>query len=373
MFRRLSTGAIITTLVVATLSQGRPADESWVGKQIIVKNAATKSYLTADGTQPDGPALTDMYYGVRQERLRRVLVRHDGTDVWIDRGDAVLLDEAVAYFTAAINRDAKDVRAYICRGEAWFQREQIDKAHADFDEAVRLDPTNIRPLCLRSRTWLIRGEFEKALADCNDAIRLEPTNADVFCERACVWFGKSDLAMVLADCTEALRHNANCGYAFKLRGAARVVRNDYDKALLDFEEAVRLDPQDSESYVARAFVREEKQEYDKALADLKDAIRLAPLDGRVYSNRAFLLAGCPIARYRDGKRAIESARQACELSAWKTPLFIEGLAAAYAETEDYAAAVKWQQKALESTIGPETGIARERLKLYEAEKPFRIK
>src|SRR5262249_59963477 len=52
------------------------------------------------------------------------------------------------------------------------------------------------------------------------------------------------------------------------------------------------------------------------------------------------------ARYRDRKKAVESARKACELTDWKVPDCMDSLAAAYAETGEFTKAIEWQEKAL---------------------------
>lgn len=83
---------------------------------------------------------------------------------------------------------------------------------------------------------------------------------------------------------------------------------------------------------------------------------------------------------RDGKKAVEYARTACELTQWKDVALLDTLAAAYAEAGEFDEAIKWQEKALNSPdlasrFGGEAELekARLRLKLYQERKPYRDK
>jgi hypothetical protein len=76
---------------------------------------------------------------------------------------------------------------------------------------------------------------------------------------------------------------------------------------------------------------------------------------------------------RDGERAVEYATRACELSGWNEPSYLQGLAAAYAESGRFGEAVKVQKAILDSPAFPFEQLreARQRLQLYEQGKPFR--
>jgi Flp pilus assembly protein TadD len=105
-----------------------------------------------------------------------------------------------------------------------------------------------------------------------------------------------------------------------------------------------------------------------------EAIRINPQDSSAYNDLAWLMATCCEAKHRDGNRAVEVARHACELSAWNDPNCFATLAAAYAEVGSFEEAVKWHKKALESpTYARERGeqVLR-RLQLYEQGKPYRV-
>ncbi len=116
-----------------------------------------------------------------------------------------------------------------------------------------------------------------------------------------------------------------------------------------------------------------KEDYDTAIKDFDEVTRTCPNDVSAYSRLAWLLATCPVDKYRDGKQAIRLATKACELTAWKSGLELDTLAAAYAEIGEYREAEHYQVMALEDSDyqGPDGDEFRLRLELYEQDKPFR--
>ena len=106
--------------------------------------------------------------------------------------------------------------------------------------------------------------------------------------------------------------------------------------------------------------------------DAVKALRISQTDKHTHNARAWTWATCPDAKYRDGRKSVESATKACELTEWNEAGLIDTLAAAYAEVGDFASAIKWQTKALEletDSKNKEEYLAR--LKLYQEKKPYR--
>jgi tetratricopeptide (TPR) repeat protein len=182
-----------------------------------------------------------------------------------------------------------------------------------FDQAIEQKPADANAYFNRAGLWMDKGNFDKALADCDQAIRLTPNNPGFLTSRGAIWHTKGIKEKDRAKCEE--------------------------KALADYAEALRLNP--------------------------KFALAL--------NNRAWILATSKIDSNRDGKKAIDDATKACELTNWKNAGFVDTLSAAYAEVGDFEQATKWQKKALEDSTyaRQEEQNAKEKLTLYSQKKPFR--
>jgi hypothetical protein len=86
---------------------------------------------------------------------------------------------------------------------------------------------------------------------------------------------------------------------------------------------------------------------------------------------AWVLATSPDAKLRNGRRAIELATAACKVTDYKFAYILSTLAAAYAETGDFAAAVKWSSKAVQVGDKEHDDSLKKELESYQAKKPWR--
>ena len=173
--------------------------------------------------------------------------------------------------------------------------------------------------------------------------------------------------------TAAIRANPAAA-AYISRGLILYETRQYARSIADFNEAIRLDPWSEVAYQDRANAWEALGYYGEALAGYDAAIRLDPGFDLPYNSRAWLRATCPDARYRDGRLAVADALRACQLSGWSEADFLGTLAAAYAESGDFASAAGWQAEALRLHRGAaadRAGFAA-RLELYRAGKPYRM-
>jgi len=151
------------------------------------------------------------------------------------------------------------------------------------------------------------------------------------------------------------QRNMDSGLAFNQAGIARYLSracyaraksrlidadSDYANKVFDYETAISIDPN-----------------YVTALRDL-----------------AWLRATCMDKELRNPKRAVELATIACDLTDWKDHESLSLFASACSEAEEFADAIKWQQKAIELLPVEGTLVVKgdyaKRLHLYQSNTPY---
>ncbi len=153
------------------------------------------------------------------------------------------------------------------------------------------------------------------------------------------------------------------------RGLVLAEAGKFDAAFKDLDEGVER--RTVLALLNRGFAYELKGEWAKAVADYEMLINLGDVEAE--NNLAWVRATCPVAKVRDGKAAVGSARGLCERTENREGRYLDTLAAAHAEVGDFKKAVAAQELALE-----DRGFARRygdeataRLRLYKKEKPYR--
>jgi tetratricopeptide (TPR) repeat protein len=121
-------------------------------------------------------------------------------------------------------------------------------------------------------------------------------------------------------------------------------------------------------------VEDAKEHYHEAVRIYREELKQKPNSPEVMNDLAWLLASNPYPEIRDGKEAVELAKQACEFSDWRSAVAVGTLAAAYAEAGQFDDAVKTADRARTIALAtqvPDVAARNEKLKkLYEARQPY---
>jgi tetratricopeptide (TPR) repeat protein len=177
-------------------------------------------------------------------------------------------------------------------------------------------------------------------------------------------FGQ-DSTGAIADAEYVLDLQPENERALHLRGNALALQGKFDEALIDYNHALRIKPDYPEVLALRAIVFMNRKDDKAALADLDRAIGLQPQDGMTRSRRASLLLTISDPAIRNPAKALNEAKQGCELTKWKSAYSLSVLASAYAALSDFDNAVKWQEQAVAASPAAEKEGYATRLEVYK--------
>lgn len=231
---------------------------------------------------------------------------------------------------------------FLFLGAGWINKNDAlttDEALAYFNERIAERPEEPTYWVNRGRVWEEKKDFDKAIADYNQAAKLSPDNSAI---------------------------HVNIGTALQKKG-------DHLAAIKHYDRVLQADSSDPVVYYNRGRALQYTGSFAAAAHDYDEVIRIDPNFLPGLNNAAWLAATCPDEKFRNGKRAVEIAQQAAAMTNGTVWEVLDTLAAAQAESGDFAAAVATSEQALQ--LGADAAIhagVRDRMLLYQAGKPYRM-
>jgi tetratricopeptide (TPR) repeat protein len=133
--------------------------------------------------------------------------------------------------------------------------------------------------------------------------------------------------------------------------------------------------EDSVEYLNRGIWHHRNGSFDKALTDFDTSILITPTIAYAFCARASLRATCPDEPFRDGQMALDDARTALKLTEhagqfigdWRHRLYLQVLAAAYAENNDFQEAIVVHTRALQLAL-----TNRSQSEIYQRLEQYRL-
>ena len=180
-----------------------------------------------------------------------------------------------AHYKPYIEPDARD---HLQRGIEAYQKRELDDAIAYYTKAIELDPADISitsPAYYNcGLAYYGKGEVERAIVDYTRAIELNPNFDAAYYNRGVVHYEKKAFEHAITDYTRAIELNPNFDAAYNNRGLAYTELRDYNGAINDFDRAIEINPNNANAYNNRgvAYVRQGK--YHRAVHDYNRAIEL---------------------------------------------------------------------------------------------------
>ncbi len=345
--------------------------------------------------------LADLDEAVRLMPGNAALVRARGLLL----ADSDKPEPALADLNKAVELDPEDGPTYEAKAIVLARLKKYDEALAALDKARQLSPNSVMPLLQRARVHSHQEKPDAALEDLDQALAMDPGNVAVLLMRASVYQEKGDKQKAMADVDKALKLKPELPVTIRTRALLLAESRQFDEAVGELEKLRKLDPKDTLTLLQLAMLYGAQKKAAKAIetytlllaedpdewralrgrgdaylnvgkqaeavADYEKALKLQPKEQGILNNFAWVLATSPDDKLRNGKRAIELATLACEVTEYKLPHILSTLAAAYAETGDFETAIKWSTKAVEIGDKEHDESLKKELESYKAKKPWR--
>ncbi|NOU35703.1 MAG: tetratricopeptide repeat protein [Kiritimatiellaceae bacterium] len=221
-------------------------------------------------------------------------------------------------------------------------------------------------------TLIDRGQFKEAISHLEKAIEINPYPADTYHNTGVAFLQMGQFGKAILYFKKALGIDPNYGKSHYGLGLALQETGNPDEALMHYKKYLEINPDDAKPHCRAGDLLLRQSNFVEAIWHYEQALRINPDYVEVKNNLAWILATCPDATLRDGRRAVELALFVNRLSGESCAPVLDTLAAAYAEAGRYPEAVATARRALDLAAGQESvaeGI-RARLRLYEAGIPY---
>ena len=279
-------------------------------------------------------------------------------------------EAAITAYDKAIEIDDSDPWYFVSRGSAKYGDGDLDGALEDYDKSIEINKRISDSYVGRSNIFLSNNKLDEAFAEADKAVDIQPKNAVSLNQRGWVLYKQGKYAEAMFDLNRAITYAPRLPLAYNNRAVCFVELGEFEKAVKDYTESLKLSGENPLVFANRGVAYEGLGDFAKAKKDYQQAEEIGGTVSEISNTVAWFYATCPSDNYRDGEKAIEMVTKACETADWKDASFIDTLAAAYAEQGEFKAASKYANQAVELAKGEKKDEYKERLAMFEAEKPY---
>ena len=232
-------------------------------------------------------------------------------------------------------------------GLVLFQKGQIDDAIAHYRSALQMQPDWWDAEYNLGTALAAKGQVDEAILHCEKAVSMRPSDPDAQVSLGNLLLQKGRIDEAIAHYQKALALRPDFFLALYGLGRALLEKGELDSAIQVCRSALLLRPLDSDCHTTLAFALQEKGNPAEAIQHYEKALELAPRSSPALTNLAWLLATSQDASLRNGAKAVELAKQADRLVGGTNVLVLRTLAAAYAETGEFANAIRIANSAMQ--------------------------
>jgi tetratricopeptide (TPR) repeat protein len=300
------------------------------------------------------------------------------TEVYTNLGNALSGEgkdeEAIVQYKKALTISPDNAVACSNLGLSLYNLGRLDEAVSQFLHALRIDPDHAETHNNLGDALDRQGKLDEAIAEYRRAAEIKPDYGQAYYNLGFVLFQQHHVAEAIAQYQKALQLEFDEVPARVQLGIALSAQGRVDDAISQFQQALKIQPDDVDARRSLAVALYKSGKPAEAITQWNEILRLQPDNAFVLAQLAHALATSPEASVRDGAKAVELARRAEKLTDGRQPLVLDALAAAQAESGQFAEAVDTAQQALALASSQNNAALAEelraRIKLYQNRSPY---
>jgi len=184
-------------------------------------------------------------------------------------------EEAIRYFTKAIDLNPLDAESYYSRGTAYFHKGQNNEAILDYTKALEINPGDAKVYYNRGIACYKKDQYDQAISDFSKALEMNPNNAEAYYNRGATRYKKGQHDQAISDFKKAFEIDPNNPRYLVTYIDHEIAyfedKGQYDQAISNYTKALEINPNDAEAYYSRGIVYYNKKEYEKSWEDVNMA------------------------------------------------------------------------------------------------------
>lgn len=255
-------------------------------------------------------------------------------------------DKALEQYDKMIELKPELPHGHVGRARHFMQQEQPAEALKALDTAIEVAPRQPNLLLMRALARRQQKEYAEAMEDIQRVLDLVPGQTAAIRLRAQIFEDQEKYTEALSDLLLLVKEQPN---ELPLRGEliGLLIRDNRPRrAIEECTAALELAENHPMLLRLRGGVHISIGQHAEAIRDYDLVLAVKPDDSLVLNNLSWILATSTEDPLRDGKRALELAKRACEVTQFEAPHILSTYAAAFAEVGDWEQALHWAGQAV---------------------------
>jgi tetratricopeptide (TPR) repeat protein len=222
-------------------------------------------------------------------------------------------DEAIKFYSEAIEKTPKFADAYNNRGRVKIELENLQGAIQDFEKAVSIDEKFYMAKFNLAEAYSNTERLEESLTLLKQISNQYKDSSFYYVTLSNVFIQKNNFAEANSNLAVALRLNPKNDKGYTNLGYIQYSNKNYDAAKQNFEKAISINPKQDFAINNLSLIYAQQNDYLKALETVEKAIEINK--NEIYqNNKAYYLLN--LGKLEEGKKLLDLVLEINKNSAW---------------------------------------------------------